>query len=146
MNKRAHEEGRQTTSIAAVVDCVGSLATGSLAGNLYLYDTNKSGGSTGHGSEDLHTRVKVGDQLLWTAFGLECETFLRIAEISMDETVCVPERHLYPGTDVSYWIATVKKNPIGELPYRLAFTVGARREPMFAPRSPVLFGTDQATA
>lgn len=134
------ESGTRTISIAAVVDCVGSLATGSLSGNLYLYDTNKAGGSTGHGTEDLQTRVKQGDQLLWTAFGLECETYLRIADISIDEEVCEPRRHVYPGTDVSYWVATVKRDAIGTVPYQIAYTVGARREPMLGPRSSALIG------
>lgn len=138
---RAEASSPRTISIAAVVDCVGSLATRSLGGNLYLFDTNKSAGSTGLGTEELRTRVRKGDRLLWTAFGLECETFVRITGVIIEKDVCEPELQFYPGTDVSYWSGTLKRDLSTPVPYRMALIVGARPEPMLAPKSPVLVGS-----
>lgn len=142
MNKppRTEPNSPSTISIAAAVDCVGSLATRSLSGNLYLFDTNKYAGSTGLGSEELQTRVNKGDRILWTAFGLECETYVGIASISIEKDVCEPELQFYPGTDVSYWSGTVKRNLTEPVPYQVALTIGARKQPMVAPKSPALVG------
>jgi hypothetical protein len=134
-----------TISIVAVVDVVGSLATRSLGGNLYLYDTNKPEGSTGLGTEELHTSVRKGDQILWTVFSLECETFVRIADVSIAEDICRPERRTYPGTDVTYWVGTVTKDLTELVPYQISLTVGARPEPMLAPKSSALIGAGAGT-
>lgn len=127
-------------SITAVVDCVGCLADGSLRDNLYLYDTNRPAGSTGLGTEELRTRVRPGDRLVWTVLPLECEAYVAIAAILIDAAVCRPERRVYPGTDVAYWIGTVTGNGSGAgvVPYRIAFTVGTRTEPMVSEATPAL--------
>ncbi|MFJ8820784.1 hypothetical protein ACIREE_03275 [Streptomyces sp. NPDC102467] len=128
--KKRAENGidRRPISITAVVDCVGALATGTLQGNLYFYDTNKAGGSTGFGTEQLRTRVKAGDQLLWGVLALECEAYLAIDGIDIDHDLVEPERKVYPGTDVAYWIGTVKKDAVGEIAYQVKFKVGSRDE------------------
>ncbi|MFD9791573.1 hypothetical protein ACFWXK_11560 [Streptomyces sp. NPDC059070] len=131
---------KRPISITAVVDCVGVLATGSVHGQLYLYDTNKAGGSTGFGTEELRTRVRRGDQLLWNVLALECEAYVSIDDIVVDREVCEPERRVYPGTDVAYWIATVKKDGITSVPYQIKFKVGTRTEAFTAPVSASLVG------
>ncbi len=45
----AEATATRPVTITAVVDCPGILASRSTRGNLYLYDTNKAGGSTGLG-------------------------------------------------------------------------------------------------
>jgi hypothetical protein len=105
-----------------------------------MYDTNKAGGSTGIGTEELRTKVKGGDQLLWTVLALECEAYVSIDGIVIDKEVCEPERKVYPGTDVSYWIGTVKKDDIGVTPYQIKFKVGTKTDPMITPMSPLLVG------
>lgn len=132
--------GKRPISITAVVDAVGALATGSLHGNLYFYDTNKAGGSTGFGTEELRTRVRAGDQLLWGVLALECEAYLAIDGIIVDPELIEPERRVYPGTDVAYWIGTVKKNTTGAVPYQIKFKVGSRDEALTTPLSPSLVG------
>ncbi|MEU6387824.1 hypothetical protein [Streptomyces sp. NPDC046939] len=132
--------GKRPISITAVVDAVGALATGSLHGNLYFYDTNKAGGSTGFGTEELRTRVRAGDQLLWSVLALECEAYLAIDGIVIDPDLIEPERRVYPGTDVAYWIGTVKKNATGTVPYQIKFKVGSRDEALTTPLSPSLVG------
>ncbi|CAM5366766.1 hypothetical protein AB0M94_10375 [Streptomyces xanthochromogenes] len=131
---------RRPISITAVVDCVGALASHSVHGHLYLYDTNKAGGSTGFGTEELRTKVRRGDQLLWNVLALECEAFVSIDDIVIDRAVVEPERRTYPGTDVAYWIGTVKRDDILEAPYRIKFRVGTRTEPITTTLSPALFG------
>lgn len=131
---------KRAISICAVVDSVGTLATRSLSGNLYLYDTNKTEGSDGFGTEQLRTRVSAGDQLLWSVLALECEAYVSIDGIDIDADVCEPERKTYPGTDVTYWIGTVKKDTAGDLPYRMSFKVGTKPEPFITPSSPSLVG------
>ncbi|MFC8449537.1 hypothetical protein [Kitasatospora sp. NPDC057223] len=131
---------KRPISITAVVDCVGALASRSMQGNLYLYDTNLAGGSTGLGSEELQTRVRRGDQLLWNVLALECEAFVGIDGIEIDPEFCTPERKVYPGTDVAYWTGTVKKDSAEPVPYRISFVLGTRTEPVTTTLSPALIG------
>lgn len=138
--KQPKAGSQRPISITAVVDCVGALASLSTRGHLYLYDTNKAGGSTGFGTEELKTKVKGGDQLLWTVLALECEAYLSIDDIVIDKEVCEPQRKVYPGTDVSYWIGTVKKDGVGVIPYQIKFKLGTKSEPVTTALSPTLVG------
>ncbi|TKA09574.1 hypothetical protein [Actinacidiphila oryziradicis] len=131
---------KRPISITAVVDCVGALAAQSTHGNLYLYDTNKAGGSAGFGTEELKTKVKAGDQLLWAVLALECEAFVAIEDIVIDKEVCEPVRKVYPGTDVAYWIGTVKKDGVAVVPYQIKFKLGTQVEPITTTLSPALVG------
>lgn len=121
---------KRPISITAVVDCVGALAAGNLQGHLYMYDTNKAGGSAGFGSEELRTKATRGDQLLWNCLALECEAFVSIEDIVIDSEFCEPERKVYPGTDVAYWTATVKRTNGEPVPYQIKFKLGTRDEPI----------------
>ncbi|WP_413756092.1 hypothetical protein [Streptomyces sp. MMBL 11-3] len=135
-----HTDGRRPISITAVVDIVGALATGTVHDNLYFYDTNKAGGSTGFGTEQLRTRVRSGDQLLWGVLALECEAYVAIDRIDIDPELCEPERRTYPGTDVAYWIGTVKKDAVPDTPYQIRFKLGSRDQPLTTTLSPSLVG------
>ncbi|MEX3105455.1 MULTISPECIES: hypothetical protein [unclassified Streptomyces] len=137
--KRTAPAARPIT-ITAVVDAVGVLASDSTEGEVYFYDTNKAAGSTGFGTGELRTKVKRGDQLLWSTIALECEAHVAIAAIDIDSSVCEPQRKVYPGTDVSFWTATVKTDLDGAVPYRISFQVGTRTEPITAVQSPSLVG------
>ncbi|MDX3383282.1 hypothetical protein PV682_17675 [Streptomyces niveiscabiei] len=137
--KRPAPAARPIT-ITAVVDAVGVLASDSTEGEVYFYDTNKAAGSTGFGTGELRTKVKQGDQLLWSTIALECEAHVAIAAIDIDSDVCEPRREVYPGTDVSFWTAEVKTDLDGAVPYRISFQVGTRTEPITAVQSPSLVG------
>ncbi|MFI6300017.1 hypothetical protein ACIBEJ_51080 [Nonomuraea sp. NPDC050790] len=137
---RDNGSSRPPISITAVVDAVGALAADSMHGHLYLYDTNKGGGSTGFGTEELRTSVRRGDRLVWNVLALECEAYVGIAGILIDAEVCEPERRVYPGTDVAYWIATVKKDEIDTVPYQIDFLLGTRAQPIRTTLSPILVG------
>ncbi|MBW4597877.1 MAG: hypothetical protein KME46_34470 [Brasilonema angustatum HA4187-MV1] len=117
----------KTITIASVIDVVGVLATDSLRGQVYFMDTNTEEGSTNQGTENLKTSVQPGDRLVWTVIFLECEAYAAIDEIVIDKNYCEPEKKTYEGTDVSYWIATVKKE-VKSVPYNIKFKVGTRAE------------------
>lgn len=136
------EATKQPITISAVVDVVGALATGSLHENVYLVDTNRANGSTGSGTEELMTKVKSGDELIWTVLPLECEAYVSIADIVIDKKVCEPQRKVYPGTDVAYWSGTVKKATIGTTPYNIKFSLGTRAEPLTTATTPFLVGAE----
>ncbi|MER5884075.1 hypothetical protein ABT160_09620 [Streptomyces sp. NPDC001941] len=127
-------------SITAVVDAVGALATGSVHGNLYLYDTNKTSGSSGLGTEELHTRVRRGDEVLWSVLALECEAYVAIDGIEIDPEVIEPVRKVYPGTDVAYWTGVVKKDSPSGVPYHIKFRVGSRDAAITTTLTPSLVG------
>ncbi|MEV5977445.1 hypothetical protein [Streptomyces sp. NPDC052114] len=131
---------KRPISITAVVDAVGALAAGNLRGHLYMYDSNKSGGSTGFGTEELQTFAKRGDQLLWNCLALECEAFVAIDGIIIDSEICEPERKVYPGTDVAYWTGTVKKADAGPITYQIKFKLGTRDEPITTTLSSAIVG------
>jgi len=140
-------KARQTTTgatttrpvtITAVVDCPGILASRSTHGNLYMYDTNKATGSTGFGTEELRTPVKKGDHILWNVHVLECETFVSIDGIEIDPQICVPEKQVYPSTDISYWTATVLKDMPEAVPYQIRFLLGTLTEPITTTSSSAL--------
>ncbi|GAA1594392.1 hypothetical protein GCM10009678_90680 [Actinomadura kijaniata] len=125
-------------TITAVVDPVAALASGNLDENLYLYDTNRTEGSTGFGTPGLRTRVRKGDTLLWNVLPLECETYVAIADVEIDPRIAEPERRVYPGTDIVFWTATVKQDSAEPVEYRLSFLLGAVTEPYTAKEAQAL--------
>ena len=130
---------REPITITAVVDVVGALAAGNLSGSFYLLDTNRGNGSTGIGTEDLKTVVTEGDRLLWSVLPLECEAYVSIAGIAVGADVCEPEKKFYPGSDISYWVATVKED-VELAPYNIEFQVGSAAEPMTTASTSALVG------
>jgi hypothetical protein len=126
-------------SIISVVDVVGALANNTLSGNIYLVDNNKTGGSTGEGTEALSTSVKENDEVVWIVQSLECEANANIEGILIDSACCEPQKKFYEGTDVSYWVGKIKKGAKqGEYPYSLQFKVGSRIEDMATSAIPML--------
>ncbi|MBO2445951.1 hypothetical protein J4573_02505 [Actinomadura barringtoniae] len=120
--------GRPVT-ITAVVDPVAALAAWDLTGSVYMYDTNRTEGSTGFGTEELRTKVRQGERLLWNVIPLECETFVAIYGIDIDERFCEPRMQTYPGTDITFWTATVKQDITEPVRYRLQFLLGTVTKP-----------------
>ncbi|MCP2338448.1 hypothetical protein [Actinomadura rupiterrae] len=127
-------------TITAVVDPVAVLASGDLDQNLYLYDTNRTAGSAGFGTPALKTRVRRGDTLLWNVIPLECETFVALDGIDIAGDVAEPERKVYPGTDIVFWTATVKRDLAEPVEYRLSFLVGTVDKPLVSVAAQALVG------
>ncbi len=123
----ATETTGKTITIGAVIDVVGALATDSLQGQIYFIDTNKENGSLGQGTEYLKTAVAKGDRVVWLVQPLECEAYAAIDDIIIDKDYCEPEKKVYEGTDVSFWVGTIKKD-ISMIPYSVKFKVGTRAE------------------
>ncbi|MDY7047252.1 MAG: hypothetical protein RPG89_01135 [Microcystis panniformis WG22] len=115
----------RTITIASVIDVVGILATDSTEGQVYFMDTNKRNGSVGQGTEQLKTAVEKGDRLVWMVQPLECEAYAAIDDIIIDKEFCEPEKKTYEGTDISFWVGTVKKD-ITVTSYSVKFKVGTR--------------------
>ena len=113
--------------IVAVVDVVAALAADALDGAVWLVDSNKTGGSTDQGTRQLKTAVRKGDQLIWTTMSLECEAFVAIDAIEIDQTYCEITHGFFAGTDIGYWLGSIRKDPgESEIPYNLVFKVGSR--------------------
>lgn len=111
-------------TIKLVVDAVGALESGSMAGNLYAFDTNRRAGSKGSGTDALKTAVSRETQITWMIAPLECEAYVALEDIVIDRTICEPVRKTFPGTSVSYWTGTVRKGTqIAD--YDLVFTIGS---------------------
>ncbi|MGW4662777.1 hypothetical protein [Streptosporangium sandarakinum] len=127
-------------TITAVVDPVAALASENLDDNLYLYDTNKTVGSTGFGTPELHSRVRKGDTLLWNVLPLECETYVALTDIEIDPRIAEPTRKVYPGTDIVFWTAEVKQDITEPVPYRLSFLLGTVSTPFTPTARPALAG------
>jgi hypothetical protein len=129
----------KTITIASVIDVVGALATDSLNGEIYFMDTNKENGSKEQGTDQLKTMVSTGDRLVWTVTFLECEAYAAIDDIVIDKSYVEPKKEIYEGTDVSYWVGTIKKN-VSFLPYSIKFKVGTREESIATTSSLCLIG------
>ncbi len=129
----------KTITIATVIDVVGALASDTLSEHIYLMDTNKANGSTGLGTENLKTMVKKGDRLVWTLLTLECEAYAIIEDIIIDKDYCKPKKKTYEGTDITYWVGTVKKD-VKVAPYKIKFKVGSRVQEMTIASTPCLVG------
>jgi hypothetical protein len=129
--------------VIVMVDVVGALATENLDGALWLVDSNKSGGSTREGTSQLKTAVKKGDELIWTVMSLECEAFAAIESIEIDPAYCEVTRGVYEGTDISFWLGKVKKDPGSSvIPYNVHVRLGTRAGfmPLSGPSFPALTG------
>jgi hypothetical protein len=129
--------------IVVVVDVVAALATETVDGAVWLVDSSRIGGSTAQGTAQLQTAVRKNDELIWTAMSLECEAFAAIDAIDIDPTYCEVERGVYPGTDISYWLGRIKKDPGDSLvPYNLHFRLGSRagNMPLSPPNLPAITG------
>lgn len=112
-------------NIRIIMDPANALETGSLAGNLWMVDDNRLSGSFNEGTRQLATAVAPGDQIVWTVLPIECETHVALHDIDIDPKICDVQQKFYPGTQVAYWVGTVKAH-VGELPYGLVFEMGSR--------------------
>lgn len=112
-------------SIKAIVDVVAVLSNDFLEGNVHIMDTNKLNGSSNEGTLVLETAVKKGDELVWSTYGLEVESYVEISDIKVDtEFLIKPVQEFYEGTNISYWKTTVIKTPKDTVPYSIDFYVG----------------------
>lgn len=112
-----------------MIDVVGTLATDSLSGQIYLADNNKVNGSTGQGTEHIRTVVEKGDRLVWIVGPLESEAYAAIDDVVIDSDYCDVKKSIYEGTDIAYWSGIVKQ-PVDIVPYCISYKVGTRDEPI----------------
>jgi hypothetical protein len=121
-------ETPNTTTVLIAVDAEGTLSEGSLDGNIYLFDSNRRGGSTGEGTQALRTKVDSrqpeGTALLWNIMTLSPEIFVQISDIKADHTFLKTTKCTYEGSDVEYWKGSISK-VFKKLPYRLSVKIGS---------------------
>ncbi|GGH67267.1 hypothetical protein HNQ91_001691 [Filimonas zeae] len=129
----------RTITILSLIDVVGALASDSMQKNLYLFDDNKSNGSTNLGTGVLKTKVQAGDKLIWTLMALEPEAYAQLYKIEMDSTVCKLEQKKYPQSDVIYWEGHVLKE-VTSTPYKITFEVGTQKQQIETLDLPSLIG------
>jgi hypothetical protein len=129
-----------TISVIIYVDVVGALAEERLAGNLYLIDNNRTGGSTNLGTGILNTKVQKGDTLLWSVMAIEPEAYAALTEIGIDSDCCQVQRKTYQGSDVTYWEGVVQKDVLS-VPYTLKLALGSREQEMVTTERPSLVGS-----
>lgn len=96
-------------SIRIVVDAVGALESGTLHGNLFMFDNNRRGGSTGQGSSALLTVLPKDAELSWMVSPLECEAYVSLNSIDMADNCYEVQRHLFPETNIFYWTARMRR-------------------------------------
>lgn len=104
-------------TINIVTDAMGILSDGSLDGNVYMFDNNRLGGSTGEGTASLQCRIDCGSEkkpqsskLVWNIVNLCPDVRVDIVDIKMSGNAIEVEKRYYESTDVAYWIGTVKKS------------------------------------
>jgi hypothetical protein len=127
----------RTITILSLIDVVGALSEDSMKGNVYLFDDNKSNGSSHEGTASLKTKVKAGDKLIWTLMALEPESFAEITNISIDPDICRAEKKMYPQSDVAYWEGEVLKEAVAT-PYKITFEVGSQKQKIETEGTPAL--------
>lgn len=129
----------RTITILSLIDVIGALADDSMKFNVYLFDDNKSKGSTNEGTANLKTKVETGDKLIWTLMPLEPESFAEISEISIDPEICRIEKKMYPQSDVVYWEGEVLK-AAASTPYKITFEIGSQKQKIATEDTPALIG------
>jgi len=127
------EPVKQATNVMALVDAVGALSSGTLAGSLFLFDNNRWAGSTGHGTGSLSTVAQKGDVVVWTTMALECEAFVRLQLVEIDSAYAeyvALDAGAFSETPEVYWYATILKPlPVDGVPYRLSYRLGSADAP-----------------
>jgi hypothetical protein len=129
----------RTITILSLIDVVGALSEDTMKANVYLFDDNKTNGSSDEGTGVLKTKVKAGDKLIWTLMSLEPESFAEICDITIDPEICKAEKKMYPQSDVAYWEGEVLKE-VSSTPYKITFEVGTRRQKIETEETPALIG------
>lgn len=97
-----------TLGVLLVVDTDGALASGSLASNCYMVDTNGYVGSWGEGTSDLHTVCEDGQALVWSVAPVSAAGEVTITGFSgpmVDDMVCAPTASPFEG---GVWAGTVE--------------------------------------
>jgi hypothetical protein len=88
-------------NVLIVVDTEGALASGSLADNCYLVDTNGYLGSWQEGTDQLHSVCQDGQLIRWNAASVSPSGQVAISGFTgpmVDQAICVPTM-TEPGDD-----------------------------------------------
>lgn len=119
-------------AIVVTVDQQGALASGQLAGNIYLIDNNKHAGSTGEGTEDLVTHIEGSQIMNWLVLGLDLQgpavTLENVCGEAVEKGIMVPQQFESPELGAGlglWWGATVDSSEKEQsYSYTLKFKIG----------------------
>lgn len=95
--------------VLLVIDAIGALVSGDLTNNTYMVDTNKYMGSSGQGTNKLHTKCFDTQRINWRVSSVSPNCDLKIIDFHggmVNEKVCVPLKQ--GGLDDEYWTARVQ--------------------------------------
>lgn len=69
-------------NVLVAVDVEGALTSGNLGANCYMVDTNKYAGSGAEGTDELKTKLNIGDVIVWSVAPIDPSTNVTIASFS----------------------------------------------------------------
>lgn len=69
-------------NVLVAVDVEGALSSGDLGANCYMVDTNKYAGSGAEGTDELKTKLNIGDVIVWKVTPIAPSTNVAISSFS----------------------------------------------------------------
>lgn len=115
----------RTIYISSALDVMEALIKNGVDDSIYMFDNNKTGGSTGLGTNELHTVVNPGDVIVWMISGLEVETFTDIHQIT-GPAVSGLGIHQAEQYGTKYWTCTIDKGARGRYEYTMEIQVESK--------------------
>lgn len=85
-----------TVNVLVAVDVEGALSSGNLGANVYMVDTNKYAGSGAEGTDELQTKLNIGDTIVWSVAPIDPGTN---ADISGFAGTAVSDKYINPVQD-----------------------------------------------
>ncbi len=132
-------------TIHTIVDVATALEARALDNVMFMFDNRRAEGSKNQRSNRLCSVLLPGEEILWTIAPLECEVYIAIKDIHFEKNKKFKNtKHLFPGSDVSYWIGTVRPEAVeeakkaGPLRYRMMLEVGGKITEMTSDQASIL--------
>ncbi|WP_299770208.1 hypothetical protein [uncultured Tateyamaria sp.] len=85
-----------TVNVLIAVDVEGALSSGNLGANTYIVDTNKYMGSGREGTDELQTKLAIGDTIVWSVAPIDPGTSVEINSFS---GTAVSDKYISPVQD-----------------------------------------------
>lgn len=122
----------KSIDVLIIIDVVNALATGNLTNNTYMVDTNKYMGSSGEGTNKLHTKCYDTQRINWRVASVSPNCEVKIVKFygnMVSTRVCDPQKQ--GDIDDEYWSAKVQarleKGKTATYSYYCEILVGGKR-------------------
>lgn len=126
------DESVNNITVMGFVDVAQSLADGTVNGNAYWMDNNRSNGSSNEGTDSLITKLKPGDTVRWFVFSLEVETVVDIIGIT-GPAASISNPQLVETPYFSWWEGEIDETVSGIHDYSLELQVESQEMLMSSP-------------